>query len=200
MAFKKFVVPQQGSSQPSEPNSGISRKSIPPVSGENAELPTKYSPASIKKEEELKLSCLRCARVCVPRDTPHAIPAIPAIRQLPSITGFEERAACLEFEGGMSRAEANHAAAKEFGFKNPRELFTAVINSWRKNIEAAFLPAPASDAEQKIFGAYDALKNSSLEFLDGEFVRQAVSCGWDPPQPRSSLARRNFSECAAVAV
>jgi hypothetical protein len=61
-------------------------------------------------------------------------------RQLPSITGFEERAACLEFDGGMSRKEANKSAAKEFGFKNPRELFMA-INSWRNNIEAAFLPS-----------------------------------------------------------
>ncbi len=86
------------------------------------------------------------ARARVPRDTPHAI---PAIRQLPSITGFEERAACLEFDGGMSRAEANKSAAKEFGFKNPRELFIAAFNSWRENIEAVFLPAPASDAYQK---------------------------------------------------
>ena len=62
-----------------------------------------------------------------PRDTPHAIPAIPAIRQLPSIIGFEERAACLEFDGGMSRKEANKSAAKEFGFKKPRELFIAAI-------------------------------------------------------------------------
>lgn len=98
--------------------------------------------------------------------------------QPPSITAFEERAAILEFDAGMSRHAANMAAAKEFGFLHPRALFTAVINSWRAEIEALELIRPASDAEQLIAREFTALKNAKFEFLDGEFALAAVSSGW----------------------
>ncbi len=97
----------------------------------------------------------------------------------PSVASFEERAACLEFDGGMSRAEANNAAALEMGYPHPKAFYSAVIHSWHVAIEAAWLPAPASNSEQIKYGRFDALKTSSLEFLESEFALAAVSCGWD---------------------
>jgi hypothetical protein len=97
----------------------------------------------------------------------------------PSVADFEERASILEESGELCRAEANKAAALDMGYPNPRAFYSAVIHSWRKNIEAVSLPAPASNSEQIKYGRFDALKTSSLKFLESEFALAAVSCGWD---------------------
>jgi hypothetical protein len=105
----------------------------------------------------------------------HKAELIAFLTPPPSVATFEERAAIREESGELSRAEANQVAAQEFGYPHPKAFYSAVIHAWRAAIEAAWLPAPASDCEQIKYGKFDALKTSSLAFLHSDFA----TCGWD---------------------
>lgn len=97
---------------------------------------------------------------------------------VPSITAFEERAAILEHDAGMSRTEANRTAAKEFGFPHPRAFFVACLRGWRTAIEAAWLPPAQTDEDQLRAESVAKLRSASLAFLDGDRTLEAVHCGW----------------------
>jgi hypothetical protein len=107
----------------------------------------------------------------------------PAVARPPSITDFEERAAILKFDGGLSRSEAGRAAAKELGFPHPRALYMACLKAWRAAIENIAPAHAGTDEERLRAGELTALQVASLAFLAaGDVPLQALSSGWDELQ------------------
>lgn len=51
-----------------------------------------------------------------------------------SEAAFNERAAALEFDAGLTRAEAERQAANEQGFDNPEDLLAAVVAGWAEHL------------------------------------------------------------------
>ncbi len=64
--------------------------------------------------------------------------------QTPSVDDFAERAAIAEYDGGLSRDEAEQLAANEQGFDTVDDLARAVVAGWRAEIERV-APDAASD-------------------------------------------------------
>lgn len=91
-------------------------------------------------------------------------------RETFDLADFEERAAILEHEAGLTRQEAETVAAVELGHDDDASFYAAQIATWRREIEA--LPHPNMKE-----GA--ALVNTSLDFLASEWALKAVAAGWD---------------------
>ena len=53
------------------------------------------------------------------------------------LAAFHERAAIMEYDGGLPRGEADKAAAREMGFDTAEALYRAAIKAWRSEIAAA---------------------------------------------------------------
>ena len=75
----------------------------------------------------------------------------------------------MEYDGGMSRLDAEDAAAREMGFDTASALYSDVIASWRSEVIAA--------PETKLHG-FDKLKAVSLRFLASEWASKALEAGW----------------------
>ncbi len=85
------------------------------------------------------------------------------------LDAFGERAAILEFDGGLPRLEAENKAARELGQASAETLYRAAIALWRGEIEAA--------PETKLHGL-EKLRPVSLRFLDSNWVLKALAAGW----------------------
>lgn len=88
----------------------------------------------------------------------------------PDLGAFEERAAVAEYDGGMSREEAERVAAAEQGYSNPNDLYAAMTEFWRHHLELL-----ARD-EASVLG-----KNctaAALAFIRGGWAEKAVALGW----------------------
>jgi len=106
-------------------------------------------------------------------------PSAPA--PLPGIAALEERAAIVEYDGGMPRLEAECTAARELGFANLREFYAAHLECWRAAVAAVTVWRAGSDCERPYAQACLALRNASLEFLSGQHALEAVRGGWVEP-------------------
>ncbi|MFZ1107781.1 MAG: hypothetical protein WAN43_05480 [Rhodomicrobium sp.] len=86
------------------------------------------------------------------------------------LSAFHERAAIMECDGGLSRFEAENAAAIELGFETAQALYRAIIDAWLAEVAAA--------PETKLHG-FDRLKDESLRFLVSDWALKALAAGWD---------------------
>lgn len=94
------------------------------------------------------------------------------VRETIDLAAFSERAAILEHDAGLSRAEAERAAARELGHDSAEALYLAAIEAWRGEILA--LPkANTREAER--------LVAMTLGFLASEWALKALAAGWDEP-------------------
>jgi hypothetical protein len=83
---------------------------------------------------------------------------------------FQERAAIMEYDGGLPRAEADQAAAHELGYDTAAAFYAAVIEAWRSEIAAT---------QQTGIPDFDRLATVSLRFLESEWVMKALAADWD---------------------
>ena len=88
---------------------------------------------------------------------------------LAAVADLPERSAILEFDAGLPRAEAEEAAAREFGFKSLSEAHAASVARWRVEIER--LPALRTADGVR-------LRRCALAFLDRPWLGQALRLGW----------------------
>lgn len=89
----------------------------------------------------------------------------------PEITDFEERAAVLEYEGGVDRRIAEKRTAVEFGFASKEALQDALVAQWQGEVMAMTIPDSPSNFWRQ------ALTSARQAFLQG-WVKQAAALGW----------------------
>jgi hypothetical protein len=80
-----------------------------------------------------------------------------------------------------AKARAAALALEETGDKaDTKDLLSngARIRAWRKMITAVPLPEPWTDTERLAARQIEALRDRSIDFLDGDFSLEAVHCGW----------------------
>ena len=111
--------------------------------------------------------------------TSNALPGPDALTEIqgqahifPNLDAFEERAAIIEFDGGLPRQEAETLAAQQQGFADADSLHGESVRRWAAEIERlATLPAVSPD------GA-DALMRAQA-FISEGWALQAARLGWD---------------------
>lgn len=86
------------------------------------------------------------------------------------LAAFAERASIIEYDGGMPRAEAEEAAARDLGFDTAEALHRAAIDRWRLEIAAT---------PQTGIRGFDRLATVSLRFLESEWAMKALAADWD---------------------
>jgi hypothetical protein len=86
---------------------------------------------------------------------------------------FDERAAALEFDAGLTRAEAERQAASEQGFATPDALFVAVAAGWAERLRALQASERSKRGRQCL--------TSALAFIEHGWALEALRCGWDEP-------------------
>ena len=107
---------------------------------------------------------------------------------------FEERAAVIEYDGGLLRHEAELLAAQEQGIGDADSLHVEVVVRWATEIKRlANLPAASSDDTK-------ALERAQAFISDG-WALQAARLGWDEVDlfgvcPRAPWKRLNRSGVA----
>jgi hypothetical protein len=90
----------------------------------------------------------------------------------PDPDAYEERAAIMEFDGGMPRQDAETLAAREQGHADADSLHGDVVGRWAAEIERlATLPAVSPDGAE-------ALKRAQAFTAEG-WALQAARLGWD---------------------
>jgi hypothetical protein len=119
----------------------------------------------------------------------------------PDPGAFEERAAIIEHDGGLSRQQAKTQTAQEQGFDDADSLHGESVRRWTAEIERlAKLPAVSPDGAK-------ALKRAQL-FLREGWALQAARLGWDevelfgvcPVAPWRRLDRKGAAFGGAVQV
>ncbi|MEO1104985.1 MAG: hypothetical protein AAFW98_14865 [Pseudomonadota bacterium] len=83
---------------------------------------------------------------------------------------FAERAAILEYDGGLNRHEAEDIAARDAGFDDAAAFRVTLCASWRTQLDAMQgpeLPPSGSD--------YVA---NAVAFVDGGWAERALEVGW----------------------
>jgi len=95
------------------------------------------------------------------------------LSSLPSITAFEEHAAILEYDGGLTRQQAERGAAVALGYETPAAFYSAVIAYWRACINRADLPEHFPRRSW-----FDQLHRASASFLAGGEALEALKAGW----------------------
>jgi hypothetical protein len=73
-------------------------------------------------------------------------------------------------DGGLPRAEAEEAAAREMGFDTAEAFYRAAIEVWRSEIAAT----PSTGIHD-----FDKLAAESLRFLGGDWAVKLLAAGWD---------------------
>lgn len=88
-------------------------------------------------------------------------PVTPVTRVTPlkanwsTVELFEERAAIRQYDGGLSRYDAEIMAANELGFAKPEDLFLAVVDEWQIMLRRA---AHLGQSPQLVAAAQNAIK------------------------------------------
>lgn len=83
---------------------------------------------------------------------------------------FAERAAVLEFEGGLSREEAERRAAKEMGVDSSAELYAAIAETWAERL-GEILASERSPRGRECIAA-------ALRFVADGWAVKALARGW----------------------
>ena len=117
---------------------------------------------------------------------PDPMPWLADIQVL-DVVAFEERAAVLEFDAGLSRDEAEAGAARELGYVDLDAFADAVLASWRN--AAASAPVPMRDAAH-----WQTLQRLALTFLATPAAFDAARAGW----PAESLFGVELADAGAV--
>ncbi len=86
------------------------------------------------------------------------------------ISAFAECASIMEYDGGMPRAEADHTAAHELGYRTEEALDHASVEAWLSEIAAT---------PQTGIHDFDRLATVSLRFLESEWAMKALAADWD---------------------
>jgi hypothetical protein len=113
-------------------------------------------------------------------DAPPAKAATPAIEDRPApgaaataakvdVEEYEERAAIAEYDGGLSRDEAEAAAAQAQGFADPAILREAAAHHWAQQLEDLAL-------RQDFMGRHYI--KSARQFVADGWAEQALAAGW----------------------
>lgn len=102
------------------------------------------------------------------------------------LSDYEERAAILEFDAGLSKAEAEERAASEQGFSDAASLHAAKIAEWT-GLLSKKLKAETDPHGQKHIKA-------SIRFCEDGWAAQALAFGWMEIElfglcPKASWAR-----------
>ena len=120
---------------------------------------------------------------------------------VPDPDAFEERAAIIEFDGGLPRQEAETLAAQQQGFTDADSLHGESVRRWAAEIERlAKLPAVSPDGAE-------ALKRARA-FIAKGWALQAARLSWDevelfgvcPRAPWQRLDRKGVAFGGAVQV
>lgn len=99
-------------------------------------------------------------------------PVTPVTRVTPlkaswsTVELFEERAAIRQYDGGLSRYDAEIMAASELGFAKPEDLFLAVVDEWQIMLRRA---ARLGQSPQLVAAAQNAIE---------VWGAAALSAGW----------------------
>ena len=83
---------------------------------------------------------------------------------------FNERASVLEYDCGLTRAEASRQAATEQGFATPDELFAALAAGWAERLHALQASERSRRGQQYL--------TSALAFIADGWALEALRCGW----------------------
>lgn len=86
------------------------------------------------------------------------------------LDAFEERAAIMEADGGLARADAERAAAEALGFANPAALYAATLESWRRKLEAL--------ARHETSPRGQACIATALAFVHNGWAAKSVASRW----------------------
>jgi hypothetical protein len=134
--------------------------------------PAPFAPKGLAAESLEQLERERPGRPTKANGVIGAVGAIGAARRSSDIdlAAFHERAAIMEYDGGMPRGEADQAAAREMCFATPEALYRAAIEAWRLEIAAA---------PQTGIPGFDKLAAVSLRFLGGDWAPKALAADWD---------------------
>ena len=86
----------------------------------------------------------------------------------------------LQFKGPKSAVDAETLAQLKEHKGEIVQLLSngARIRAWRRMITAVPLPEPWTDTERLAARQIEALRDHSIDFLDGDFILDAVHCGW----------------------
>jgi hypothetical protein len=112
----------------------------------------------------------------------------------PDLDAFEERAAIIEYDAGLTRHDAETLAAQEQGFANVPSLQGETARRWAAEIERlARLPAISPEGAE-------ALKRART-FISEGWALQAARLGWDEVElfgicPRATWRRRDRTGAA----
>jgi hypothetical protein len=87
-----------------------------------------------------------------------------------SEAAFNERAAVLEFDAGLTWAEAERQAANEQGFDNPEDLLAAVVAGWAEHLRKLQASERSPRGQQCI--------TSALAFIADGWALEAPRLGW----------------------
>ncbi len=129
------------------------------------------------------------------------IPGENATFAAPDPDAFEERAAIIEFDGGLPRQEAETLAAQQQGFADADSLHGESVRCWAAEIERlAKLPAVSPDGAE-------ALKRARA-FIAKGWALQAARLSWDevelfgvcPCAPWTRLDRKGAAFGGAVQI
>ena len=134
--------------------------------------PAPFAPKVLTAESLEQLERERPGRPTKANGVIGAVGAIGAARRSTDIdlAAFCERAAIMEHDGGLSRKEAEKAAAREMGFATAEALYRAAIEAWRLEIAAA---------PQTGIPGFDKLAAVSLRFLVSDWAMKALAADWD---------------------
>jgi hypothetical protein len=83
---------------------------------------------------------------------------------------FNERAAVLEFECGLTQAEAERQAVREQGFATPDELFAAIAAGWAERLRGLQASERSKRGQQCLM--------SALAFIEHGWALEALRLGW----------------------
>ena len=126
---------------------------------------TEIPPAKMATDQARKTQSVAGVAGALPKNAPFA--SLNARAEI-DLSAFAERAAIMERDGGMSRAEADEAAAWELGHSSAGALYRAVIEAWGTEIEVA---------PSKLHG-FDKLAAVSNKFLTSGWSLKALAAGW----------------------
>jgi len=170
-----------------ERNDNFSRSSVPQVSPNEIPWGTNSGP---KGDSETNID-QHVTEACPP------VPRVPHVFVDENI--YEERAAIAEFDGGLSRPDAEKLAAQEQGHADADSLHGDVVERWAAEIERlARLPVVSPEGAE-------ALKRAQAFIAEG-WALQAVRLGWDevdlfgvcPLKPWARLDRKGAAFGGAI--
>lgn len=104
------------------------------------------------------------------RSTTAVTPVTPKNNNTGDESAFNERAAVLRHDGGLSRWRAEPEAAREQGFDAPAKLFAAIVAGWAERLRELQTSEQSARGQQCIAGA--------LSFIADGWAATALSCGW----------------------